>query len=70
MSASAIFGQKSRWVTYAAELQVATLVGGIPKDPDTIRKWLKARLELEDAEVMAIATETLQTMAWARAAEG
>lgn len=66
MTASQIFGQPSRWTTYRGELHVDTLVGGIPKDPDTIRKWLKARLELEDTEVMAIAEETITEMGWTR----
>ena len=48
MAASDIFDAKSRWTAYQAEHQLRTLVGGIPKDPDTIRKWLKARLELND----------------------
>ena len=42
MTASEIFKQPTRWVTYQASLQIATLVGGIPKDPDTIKKWLKS----------------------------
>jgi hypothetical protein len=66
MGATDIFGNKSRWVTYEGEHKLFTLVGGIPKDPDTIRKWLKARLELEDTEVMAIAEETIQEMGWTR----
>jgi hypothetical protein len=67
MTATEIFGQKSRWVTYQAELHIDTLVGGIPKDPDTIRGWLKARLELNDVEIMAIAEETIGQMGWSQA---
>lgn len=66
MPAKDIFGQPTRWVTYHGEHHLFTVVGGIPKDPDTIRKWLKARLELEDTEVMAIAEETIAEMGWTR----
>jgi hypothetical protein len=66
MGAAEIFDTASRWVTYQADVHIFTLVGGIPKDPDTIRKWVKARLELADTEVMAIAEETLAAMGWTR----
>ena len=64
MGASEIFGNKTRWTTYQGEHHLHTVVGGIPKDPDTIRKWLKARLELNDTEVMALAEETIAEMGW------
>lgn len=64
MGANEIFGGKSRWTTYKAEYHLDTLVGGIPKDPDTIRQWLKARLELGETEILAIADETIQQMGW------
>lgn len=70
MGAAEVFGEQSRWATYVAEVQVSTLVGGIPKDPDTIRKWLKARLELDDVEVLALTNEALADMAWAQAEGG
>jgi hypothetical protein len=62
MSASDIFDTPTRWATYRGELLVHTLVGGIPKDPDTIRAWLKARMELGDTEIMAVVEETLEAM--------
>ena len=64
MSATQIIEGKGRWATYRGELHIATLVGGVPKDPDTIRKWLKARLELNDTEIAAIAEETIREMGW------
>lgn len=64
MSAHDIFGGKTRWTTYKAEYHLDTLVGGIPKDPDTIRQWLKARLELGETEILAIADETIREMGW------
>jgi len=64
MGASDIFGGKSRWVTYQADYHLYTLVGGIPKDPDTIKAWLKARLEISDTEILAIANETIEQMGW------
>lgn len=64
MGANEIFGGKSRWTTYRAEYHLDTLVGGIPKDPDTIRQWLKSKLELGETEIMAIADETIAEMGW------
>ena len=64
MAASDVFGGKSRWTTYKAEYKVHTLVGGIPKDPDTIKNWLKARLEMGEVEIRAIADETIEAMGW------
>jgi len=57
-----IFAADSRWATYRVEYFVSTIVGGIPKDPDTIRGWLKSRMELEDTEILALANETLAEM--------
>lgn len=62
MSAADIFGKESRWHTYEGELRIAVLVGGIPKDADQIRAWLKARLEMGDAELQAVAEETIKEM--------
>lgn len=47
MSARDIFGAKAggNFVAYHVELQVHDkLIGGIPKDPDTIRKWIESRI--------------------------
>jgi hypothetical protein len=66
MSASEIFKQPTRWTTYEVEIHVpGYLVGGIPKDPEVTRAWLKSRLQLCDAEVLAIAEETIAAMEWA-----
>jgi len=64
MSASSIFGVKTRWTAYRGEYHAYTLVGGIPKDPDTIKQWLKARLEIGEAELLALADETIKEMGW------
>lgn len=65
MSARDIFSEvDSRWVEYEAELHIDVLVGGIPKDPDTVRGWLKARMEVGDAEINAVANETIEQMGW------
>lgn len=66
MPASDLFPNKSRWATYKAEHHLDTLVGGVPKDPDTIRGWLKSRLELGETEILAIAEETIAQMGWTR----
>lgn len=60
MSAQDIFKDTSTWTAYRAVLQVRDkLIGGIPLDADTIKKWLAARLELGDRELieMSVATE-------------
>jgi len=62
MAARDLMNGKTRWATYEVTLHVDTLVGGIPKDPDTISKWLKARLELGDVETQAIVERTLAEM--------
>lgn len=64
MATSDIFPGRSRWTTYEGERLLYTLVGGIPKDPDTIRAWLKARLEMGEVEIRAIADETIEAMGW------
>lgn len=64
MATSDLFGGKSRWTTYKGERLLYTLVGGVPKDPDTIRGWLKARLEMGEVEIRAIADETIEQMGW------
>jgi hypothetical protein len=67
VSANEIFKGKTRWSTYKAEHHLDTLVGGIPKDPDTIRAWLKSKLEIGEAEIVAIADETIAAMGWTAA---
>lgn len=64
MGTSDIFGGKTRWTTYKGERLLYTLVGGVPKDPDTIKSWLKARLEMGEVEIRAIADETIEAMGW------
>jgi len=64
MSANEIFNSRSRWTAYRAEYHLDTIVGGIPKDPDTIKQWLKARLEIGETELLAIADQTIQEMGW------
>lgn len=62
MGAADIFGT-SRFVRYRAELQVRErLTGGVPKDPDTIKAWLKSRLEMEDRALIELAEETYGAM--------
>lgn len=62
MGAAEIFGT-SRFVRYRAELQVRErLTGGVPKDPDTVKAWLKSRLEMEDRALIDLANETQAAM--------
>ncbi len=59
MSAQDIFADTSTWTAYHAVLQVRDkLIGGIPLDADTIRKWLASRLELGDRELVELAEAT------------
>jgi hypothetical protein len=63
MSANDIFKKtKSDWAVYAGELHIFTLVGGIPKDPETIRKFIKAKLDVGDYELNRITAETIADM--------
>lgn len=68
MSAISIFSPQipeatSVWTRYHVELQVRDkIIGGIPKDADTIKKWLAARLELDDRVVLELAEETAAQM--------
>lgn len=66
MSAAAIFNTQPRWIGYGGKLRISSLVGGVPKDPDTIRAWLKARMQVGDAEIQAVTEETLEAMNWAQ----
>lgn len=66
MSAANIFGDKateSGWAIYHAEMQVLDkMIGGIPKDPDTIMKWLTARMEMDDRSLIELAQATAAEM--------
>lgn len=66
MAAIDLFGKGAKsesFTRYRVELQVHDkLIGGIPKDPDTIRKWLSARLEMGDRELIELARETAEQM--------
>lgn len=66
MTARAIFADAlklSNFARYHVEIQcIDKLVGGIPKDPDTIKKWLEARLEMGDAALIELANETITMM--------
>lgn len=66
MSARDLFGPKiaGRWTVYEAELQfVDKLIGGVPKDPNVIREWLRARLDIGDRELEEMTTEVATQMA-------
>jgi hypothetical protein len=53
----------SPFARYEVEIQcIDKLVGGIPKDPDTIKKWLAARMEMGDAALIELAEETIEMM--------
>lgn len=61
MSAANIFPGAGIFTRYAVELQVVNrLTGGVPKDPDVIKGWLKTRLEMEDAALIELAQETYE----------
>ena len=63
MSAQDIFKTSNAYAHYAVELQVRSkLIGGIPKDPDTIKKWLQSRLDMDDRAVVELAEETAAQM--------
>jgi hypothetical protein len=53
----------TNFARYHVEIQcIDLLVGGIPKDPDTITKWLESRLEMGDAALIELANETIAMM--------
>jgi hypothetical protein len=53
----------SNFARYRVEIQcIDKIVGGIPKDPDTIKKWLESRLEMGDAALIELANETIEMM--------
>lgn len=64
MGASAIFGTPSPFAKYRATLQVhGKLVGGIPKDPDTIKKWIESRIKSgEDLALQEVWNATVEAM--------
>lgn len=63
MGASDIFGTDARFTRYHVELQVRErITGGIPKDADTIKQWLKSRLDLDDRAIIELANETQTAM--------
>ena len=66
MPATEVFNVKpidAAFTTYDVELHVLDkIIGGVPKDPDTIRKWLAARLEMGDRELIELAEQTYQEL--------
>jgi hypothetical protein len=65
VSAATLFGVKSgAFTSYRAELQVHDkLIGGIPKDPDTIRKWVESRIaQGADLALQQTVDETVAAM--------
>jgi hypothetical protein len=65
MAASDVFaGTKSRWVEYDFDLLIHTLCGGIPSDAKTIESHIRARLDLGDAAIKALAEEAIEQMEW------
>lgn len=51
------------WDVYQVELQVRDkLIGGVPKDPDTIANWIRSRMDLDDRALMELANETATKM--------
>lgn len=64
MSAESIFAAefaKKKFITrYQVKLQIRDLiVGGIPSDPSVIRKWLEARMELDDPALQELLAQTV-----------
>lgn len=59
MSASDIFGGDSAYTYYEGTLQVRDrIVGGVPLDVDTIRNWIRARMDLGDRELIELTEQT------------
>lgn len=51
----------SFYTDYKVKLQLRELiVGGIPSDPSVIRKWLEARMELDDTALHELLEQTIQ----------
>lgn len=62
MAASNIFGPalkaagRTPFARYQADIQIVDkMIGGIPKDPDTIKAWLASRLAVEDRILVEMA---------------
>lgn len=69
MAATEIFNGQSPFTRYYCELQVlSNIVGGVPKDKDTIKGWLASRLDLGDAQLAELTAKTYQEMQAARLA--
>lgn len=65
MSARSLFAVKAgAFTSYRAELAVHDkLIGGIPKDPDTIRKWVESRIaQGADLSLQQTVDETVAAM--------
>ena len=66
MAARDIFGievEEGNFVRYAVELQILDqMSGGVPKSPDTIKQWLKSRLELGDRALVEMTREIAEQM--------
>jgi hypothetical protein len=64
MPASAIFGTPDPFAHYRATLVVhGKLIGGIPKDPDTIKKWIESRIKGgADLPLQELWNETVEAM--------
>lgn len=69
MSARSIFEARipgtahANWTTYHGRLRVHDkLIGGIPKDPDTIAKWIASRMEMDDRALLELVQTTAMEM--------
>lgn len=65
MSARDLFAKvDDAYARYRVELQVHDkLIGGVPKDPDTIRKWIESRIaQGADLELQRVVDETVEAM--------
>lgn len=61
MSAAELFGVKPDYTEYLMTMQVRELlVGGIPSDPSITRKWLEARLEVDEATLQELFEQTIK----------
>lgn len=65
MSAQNLFADtltkgKSHFQDYRVQIHIRDLiVGGIPSDPSVIRKWLEARMELDDPALQELLEQTI-----------
>ena len=66
--ASAVFADRvntpdETYTTYRVTLEVRDkLIGGVPKDPDTIAKWIQARMEVQDRALIELVEEASADM--------